>query len=155
KLSSDERKYILKYISEKLIENEDLILQANVKDLDIAKKQGINQSLYKRLSLNKEKLKVLAKGIQQIAQAPDPINRVLRKTEVSEGLILEQVTTPIGVLLVIFESRPDVLPQVAALAIKSGNGLLLKGGKEAFYSDKILHQIIVDSIHEATNGKSQ
>ena len=72
--------------------------------------------------------------------------QVLSRMEVAEGLILEKVTAPIGVLLIIFEARPDALPQIAALAIRSGNGLLLKGGKEAARSNACLHRIITDTI---------
>ena len=72
--------------------------------------------------------------------------QVLSRMEVAEGLILEKVTAPIGVLLIIFEARPDALPQIAALSIRSGNGLLLKGGKEAARSNACLHKIITDTI---------
>ena len=72
--------------------------------------------------------------------------QVLSRLEVAEGLVLEKVTAPIGVLLIIFEARPDALPQIAALAIRSGNGLLLKGGKEAARSNACLHKIITDTI---------
>jgi gamma-glutamyl phosphate reductase len=71
----------------------------------------------------------------------EPVSQLLRKTELAEGLVLEKRTASLGVLLVIFESRPDALPQIASLAIRSGNGLLLKGGKEAARSNAILHKV--------------
>ena len=93
------------------------------------------------------------RGIRQIAQQPEPIGNVVRRTLVAEQLELSQVTTPIGVILVIFESRPDVLPQVAALALRSGNGLLLKGGHEASHTNKLLHQIVIDAVARASGGR--
>ncbi|KAL5668580.1 hypothetical protein ACJX0J_020801, partial [Zea mays] len=91
-------------------------------------------------------ISVLAKSIHTLARMEDPINQILKRTEVSENLILEKTSCPLGVLLVIFESRPDALVQIASLAIRSGNGLLLKGGKEAMRSNKVLHKVITGAI---------
>ena len=101
-----------------------------------------------------EKIATLASGIRSLAAAEDePIGRVLSKTELSDKLELTKITTPIGVLLVIFESRPDSLPQIAALALRSGNGLLLKGGKEAARSNAALHAIITRAIESGSGGR--
>jgi gamma-glutamyl phosphate reductase len=83
----------------------------------------------------------------------DPLNRLLEKRELSQGLVLERVTSPIGVLLIIFESRPDSLPQIAALSICSGNGLLLKGGKEAHHSNTYLHSLMQRAVVEGSEKK--
>ncbi|KAL5677183.1 hypothetical protein ACJX0J_013314, partial [Zea mays] len=91
-------------------------------------------------------ISVLVKSIRTLARMEDPINQILKRTEVAENLILEKTSCPLGVLLVIFESRPDALVQIASLAIRSGNGLLLKGGKEAMRSNKVLHKVITGAI---------
>ena len=101
-----------------------------------------------RLKLKPQKIKQLAEGLRSIAAQEEPIGKTLSRMEIAEGLQLQKVTAPIGVLLIIFEARPDALPQIAALAIRSGNGLLLKGGKEAARSNACLHKIITDTIAE-------
>lgn len=135
------------------MQREDTILAANALDLEIASKTALNENLRSRLVLSPSKLATLSKGISMIASQPDPIDRLIRRTEISTGLILEQRTVPLGVLLVIFESRPDALPQIAALSICSGNGLILKGGSEASHSNRALHQVVVEAIQLGSNGK--
>lgn len=83
----------------------------------------------------------------------EPVGRVLSRMELASGLELTQLTVPIGVLLIVFESRPDSLPQIAALALRSGNGLLLKGGKEALHSNAALHKVITEAVTAASNGR--
>ena len=107
---------------------------------------GLETQSLKRLKLTPDKLSTLCLGITNIAHEPVCIGKLLEQTELAEGLILDKISCSLGVLLIIFESRPDCLPQIAALAIKSGNGLVLKGGKEAEKSNQLLHSIIIDSI---------
>eukprot|EP00008_Paramoeba_atlantica_P015015 CAMPEP_0201485200 /NCGR_PEP_ID=MMETSP0151_2-20130828/9326_1 /ASSEMBLY_ACC=CAM_ASM_000257 /TAXON_ID=200890 /ORGANISM="Paramoeba atlantica, Strain 621/1 / CCAP 1560/9" /LENGTH=414 /DNA_ID=CAMNT_0047869221 /DNA_START=49 /DNA_END=1290 /DNA_ORIENTATION=- len=151
-LSFQERKKILDTIADDLLLQKDLILQENQKDVEEAKKNKIAEELIRRLSLSSSKLHTLSKGIRAIGEQEDPIGRVVQQTEIANGLLLKKMTVPIGVLLVIFESRPDSLPQICALCLKTGNGLLLKGGKEAMRSNKILHKIVVDGVAKATNN---
>mmetsp|Transcript_36559 Transcript_36559/g.54600 ORF Transcript_36559/g.54600 Transcript_36559/m.54600 type:complete len:374 (+) Transcript_36559:1695-2816(+) len=108
--------------------------------------------LVSRLKLTKDKLTTLASGIKQIANQPDPLGVVKAKRELADGLELSLITVPIGVLMIIFESRPDSLPQISALALASGNGLLLKGGKEAVHSNAALHRVIGDAIESGSGG---
>ena len=151
-LSTEHRRHILRAIADALESRSSEILAANAEDLRAARRDALAPPLLKRLKLSEEKLTTLSRGIREISKMPEPIGRVNQRMEVSEGLVLDQVTTPIGTLLVIFESRPDSLPQIASLALKSGNGLVLKGGKEAERSNACLHRIIVETVARETGG---
>mmetsp|Transcript_9682 Transcript_9682/g.33433 ORF Transcript_9682/g.33433 Transcript_9682/m.33433 type:complete len:423 (-) Transcript_9682:2327-3595(-) len=148
-LDASVRTKALLSIADALVENESVILQENHKDLEAAKNMDIPAATLQRLKLKDGKIAQLAKGIRSLAEGEDPVGRRLRRTKVAEGLELEQVSAPLGVLLIIFEARPDALPQIASLSIRSGNGLLLKGGKEASHSNRCIHGVIVDAIERA------
>lgn len=143
------RQELLIAIADNLEAAKDKIFEANQKDIALGKEKNLRPSLAARLVLDEKKLKTLVAGVKQIAAVEDPIGKVLKRRELADGLILEEVKVPIGVLLVIFEARPDVLPQVAALAIRSGNGLILKGGSEAINTNTLLHSIITTTISRA------
>ncbi|AQK86399.1 delta-1-pyrroline-5-carboxylate synthase-like [Zea mays] len=145
-LSSDERNKILLDVADALEKNENLIRTENEADVAAAQDAGYEKFLVDRLTLKPGKISALAKSIRTLARMEDPINQILKRTEIAENLILEKTSCPLGVLLVIFESRPDALVQIASLAIRSGNGLLLKGGKEAMRSNKVLHKVITGAI---------
>ncbi|XP_063073093.1 delta-1-pyrroline-5-carboxylate synthase isoform X2 [Engraulis encrasicolus] len=147
-LDPDQRSEIICAFADLLTEKREDILAANKKDMELAVNAGrLSPPMLKRLSLSSAKLNSLAIGLRQIAvSSQDSVGRVLRRTRVANNLELEQITVPIGVLLVIFESRPDCLPQVSALAIASGNALLLKGGKEATHTNRILHEIAQEAL---------
>ncbi|MDY6781416.1 MAG: glutamate-5-semialdehyde dehydrogenase [Cyanobacteriota bacterium] len=122
------------------------ILAANEADCQRAKAEGIPQALYARLQLGESKLKAAIAGIRDVAQLPDPIGTVQIHRELDEGLILKRVTCPLGVLGIIFEARPEALIQITSLAIKSGNGVILKGGKEATRSCQVLTKAIREGL---------
>lgn len=146
-LTPEDRASAVHTLADLLITKQAQILEANAKDLEEAKKTGLAKPLLSRLSLTPAKLKSLAVGLKQIADSShENVGRVLRHTKLADDLVLKQVTVPIGVLLVIFESRPDSLPQVAALAMASANGLLLKGGKEAAHSNRALMDLVKESL---------
>ncbi|XP_016107070.1 delta-1-pyrroline-5-carboxylate synthase isoform X3 [Sinocyclocheilus grahami] len=147
-LEPEQRSDIICALADLLTERKDQILSANKKDMEHAVSTGrLSPAMLKRLSLSSSKLNSLSIGLRQIAvSSQDSVGRVLRKTRVANNLELEQITVPIGVLLVIFESRPDCLPQVSALAIASGNALLLKGGKEAANTNRILHELAQEAL---------
>ncbi|XP_071247976.1 delta-1-pyrroline-5-carboxylate synthase-like isoform X1 [Salvelinus alpinus] len=147
-LHPDQRGEIICHLADLLVEKKEEILAANKMDMDLAVNAGqLSSALLNRLSLSPAKLNSLAIGLRQIALASqDSVGRVLRRTRVAHNLELEQITVPIGVLLVIFEARPDCLPQVSALAIASGNALLAKGGKEAANTNRILHELTQEAL---------
>jgi len=146
-LAPSERADIITKIANSLIRNQNEILAANQVDLENAKKSGLAAPMIARLALSPSKLKALSAGLLQIAESSlNIVGKVVRRTKVSETLDLVQKTVPIGVLMVIFESRPDALPQVASLAISSANGLLLKGGKEAMNTNNFLMGIVKEAL---------
>lgn len=152
-LSYEDRKTVLYAVADALLKNEKELLEANAKDLAAANENSVDLPLVRRLKLTHEKLHTLAVGIRQIADQADPLGVLKSKRELAEGLELSEITVPIGVLMIIFESRPDSLPQISALALASGNGLLLKGGKEALYSNAALHKVIGDAVESGSGGK--
>ncbi|XP_077866066.1 delta-1-pyrroline-5-carboxylate synthase [Saccoglossus kowalevskii] len=147
-LTADQRADIINRLAELLIERQDKILSENKKDLELSRRQGdLTPPMLARLSLSPTKLRSLSDGLRQIAASShNNVGRIVKKTKIADGMELTQETVPIGVLLVIFESRPDALPQVAALAISSANGLLLKGGKEAANSNAYLHSLVQEAL---------
>lgn len=152
-LTSDERQTVLHAVADALDANRDAILAANQADLEREKMRQLAGPLMKRLQLTSAKIDTLVAGIKSLAAQDEPIGKVLSKMELSEGVVLTKESVPIGVLMVIFESRPDSLPQIAALALRSGNGLLLKGGREAEKSNAMLHKVIVEAVEAATGGR--
>eukprot|EP00794_Sanderia_malayensis_P005426 gene5426-6105_t len=147
-LTAQQRAEVIYRLSELLVEREQEILSANQRDLDAARVSGsLAAPLLSRLALSRSKIKTLSDGLKKIADDSfDNVGRLVKATRVAENLQLNQVTVPIGVLMVIFESRPDALPQVAALAIATANGLLLKGGKEAYHSNNYLFSLVQEAL---------
>ena len=143
-----QRNAALEAIAQALSANRDLILDANKRDLTAAEKmlaQGkITPPLIKRLKVDREKLdSEIVVGVRSVAAQEDPIGKTQAATELDEGLNLYRVTVPIGVIGVVFESRPDALVQIATLCLKSGNAVMLKGGSEAFHTNRALAQVMV------------
>ncbi len=139
-------------IANNIEKNKESILKENQKDLDNAKKMiedgRLTRALYNRLKLDDEKIKVMVQGIKDVSNLEDPVNKIEWAIELDKDLKLYRVSCPLGVIGVIFESRPDVIPQVAALAVKSSNAVILKGGSEADKSNEILIRIINEALDE-------
>ncbi|XP_073114727.1 delta-1-pyrroline-5-carboxylate synthase 1 isoform X3 [Elaeis guineensis] len=152
-ISSEDRRKILLDIADALEANEKLIRIENEADVAAAQQAGYEKSLISRLTLKPGKILSLSKSIRILADMEDPIGHVLKRTELADGLVLEKTSCPLGVVLIVFESRPDALVQIASLAVRSGNGLLLKGGKEAMRSNAILHKVITGAIPDTVGEK--
>jgi len=139
-LSDESRKAALLVIADALEANAGRILAANAKDCEAAEKLLSNgemtQALFSRLRIKDTGISEMAAHVREVARLPDPLGRRLAATELDQGLILHKESCPLGVIAVVFESRPDVVPQIASLALKSGNAVLLKGGVEAAYSNE-------------------
>ena len=123
-----------------------LIINQNKKDINNAQKKGIKSNLIKRLILNEKKISDIINTIKSIIKLKDPTNVILEKWKRPNGLTISKITIPMGVIGVIYESRPNVTSDVASLCFKSGNPVILKGGTEAFYSNKILSELFRDSL---------
>ncbi|MEC9422832.1 MAG: glutamate-5-semialdehyde dehydrogenase, partial [Nitrospinota bacterium] len=145
-LSTDEKNQALKGMAERLEENCKSILSANKTDLEFAEKEGIAKPLIARLALNENKIRGMAKGIRSVAALPDPVGIRQKSMELDENLTLDRVSCPIGVIGAIFESRPDAVPQISSLCLKSGNAVILKGGREAQNSNKIIVSLLTEGI---------
>lgn len=124
------------------------IIAANEEDLKAAKEDSIAEALYARLKLGETKLASAIAGVRQVSQLKDPVGKIEINRELDDGLILQRVTCPLGVLGVIFEARPEALIQITSLAIKSGNGVILKGGREAIHSCQTLTKIIHHALSQ-------
>ncbi|MGC2698402.1 MAG: glutamate-5-semialdehyde dehydrogenase [Candidatus Angelobacter sp.] len=150
RLSGEERNRILMTAADRLEERASEILNANEEDcrnLDLAiAKNMASPALAKRLKTSSAGIKDMARQIRDVAALADPAGRILATTELDDGLVLLKVSCPLGVVAVIFESRPDAVPQVGSLAIKTGNGLVLKGGAEARFTNQVLVSIWKEAL---------
>ena len=132
-LTTAQKNAALLAMSQALVDNSDAILEANAQDM-VAAKGTVSDVMLDRLQLTKARIEGMAKGIRQVANLPDPVGNVLEEYTRSDGLIIQKTSVPIGVIAIIYESRPNVTSDAAALTLKSGNVCVLRGGKEAFRS---------------------
>ena len=144
-LSSEARNEAVNAIASALENASREIITANEKDCTESK-GVISNALYARLKLGESKLKAAIAGVKDVAKLNDPVGHISLKRELDEGLILQRISCPLGVLGIIFEARPDALIQITSLAIKSGNGVILKGGKEAINSCTTLVKVIKEAL---------
>ena len=148
-LSDKERSAMLLKMAAAFEKNKERIFRANREDIGKAEKEGISDALLHRLVLDESKLASAIEGVKSVAAQKCPVHEIKEKRLLDEGLVLEKVTFPLGVIGMVFEARPDALIQIVSLAIKSANGIILKGGKEASSTNSTLYEIIRESLDGA------
>lgn len=141
KVNTTKKNRVLKKFLSLLKKNKKKIIKENHKDIKFAKKKKLKENLIKRLEIDEKKINNIIKSINQIIRIKDPTNKILEKWKRPNGLILKKVTVPIGVIAVIYESRPNVTSDIASLCFKSGNAVILRGGSEAFNTNKIISNL--------------
>src|SRR4051812_8277366 len=141
---------VLKRIAQSLRENAAALLAANAKDIEAARAADLAVPLVKRLELSEKKIDAMAEGVEQIAGQTDPVGQVIEGYTRPNGLRIQKVRSPLGVVLFFYESRPNVTSDAAALCIKSGNAVILRGGKEAFHSNKAIVDIIQSALRDTS-----
>lgn len=139
----------LNAIAKALRENADKIIKANDIDIENGKNAGLTKSLLDRLQLTEERINGMADGVSEVASLADPVGRVLDGRTLKNGLQIEKITVPMGVIGIIFEARPNVTSDAAALCLKAGSAVILRGGKEAINSNKAIAEIMRDAIEGA------
>jgi glutamate-5-semialdehyde dehydrogenase len=148
-LPTERKDAALAAISEALQQNRQRIIDANQKDMAQAQSTGLDKPMLKRLLFDEQKIAQVCQGIKDLIRLPDPVGRTLYAIELDQGLELYKVSCPIGVIGVVFESRPDALVQISTLCLKSGNAVILKGGSEAAMTNQVLAEVIADASIQA------
>lgn len=151
-LSTDKKNKILCDIADAIITNKDFLISENARDIAIAKENNMRESLIDRLTLTNSRIEAMAEGARQVANLPDPIGTVLSENVRPNGINIKKVRVPLGVIGIIFESRPNVTLDAAVLCLKSGNATVLRGGKEAIYSNMAITSVMRDVLSK--NGVS-
>jgi len=144
-LSSDEKNKILTTMAKGIRLNTNTIIEENKKDIEDAKKEGLSDAMIDRLLLDANRIEDMARGIEKVSSLPDPCGEILSDTKRPNGMQIQKVRVPIGTIGIIYESRPNVTSDAAVLCLKSGNATILRGGKEAVHSNKIIAHILGQS----------
>src|SRR4051812_19777201 len=148
RLTTAQKNLCLAAMAEALVANGKVIQQANARDMEGAAQSGLSKAMLDRLELDEKRIAAMAKGLREVAALPDPVGRLLDERVRPNGLRLQKVSTPIGVVVIIYESRPTVTADAASLCFKSGNATILRGGKEALHSNQIIAQTMVQAARK-------
>ncbi len=149
KLSTREKDECLSAMADALEKNADAIKEANALDMDGAVTSGLPAAMLDRLKLDDKRIAAMAKGLREVMALPDPVGKTLDERVRPNGLKLQKISTPIGVVVIIYESRPNVTADAASLCFKSGNATILRGGKEALHSNQLIAQIMIEAGKKA------
>ena len=147
-VSTQKKNDFINDLAEKIIQQQDMILEANQVDISAGRKAGLAESLIDRLVLTPARLQAMAADLREISLLPDPVGEIFDRQVLDNGLIVHKQRVPLGVVAVIYESRPNVTVDVCALAIKSGNAVILRGGSEAIHSNKALVEVIQAALRD-------
>jgi len=145
RLSADEKNRCLRAMADGLVAAGPRLLEANALDLEVGKSLGLTGAMMDRLALSADRIAAMAQGLREVADLPDAVGRVLDTRERPNGLRLRKITTPIGVVVIIYESRPNVTADAASLCFKTGNATILRGGKEALNSNRLIAETLITS----------
>ncbi len=145
KLTTAEKNACLLAMADALEKNADALKQANALDMEVGAKLNLSSAMLDRLKLDDKRIAAMAKGLREVAALPDPVGRILDERTRPNGLRLQKISTPIGVVVIIYESRPNVTADAASLCFKSGNATILRGGKEALNSNQIIAQTMIEA----------
>ncbi|TGK04946.1 glutamate-5-semialdehyde dehydrogenase [Leptospira semungkisensis] len=148
-LNSSQKNHVLERLASSLLARKEEILKENAKDLEAGKVKGLSSALLDRLTLDEKRIQGLSKAVLEIKALPDPVGETVRGLTLPNGVRLNTKRVPLGVVMVIYESRPNVTIDVGALSFKSGNACILRGGSEAIHSNTILAKIFQDCLQEA------
>ena len=147
-LSSEEKNRALLLMAERLGGQKELLLKENKKDLDLARKAGLSTALLDRIALNASRIEAMARGLREVAALPDPVREIVKMWRRPNGLQVGRMRIPLGVIAIIYEARPNVTADAAALCMKSGNAVILRGGSEAHFSSRAIGGILREACAE-------
>lgn len=148
KLTTDEKNRCLLAMAEALEQQGEALKEANAKDMVVGQSLGLSGAMLERLKLDDKRIKSMAQGLREVAALPDPVGRLLDERTRPNGLKLKKVATPIGVVVIIYESRPNVTADAASLCFKTGNATILRGGKEALNSNRLISDVMVQAARK-------
>src|SRR6266516_1665024 len=148
RLTTSEKNECLIAMADALEQNRDDLKKANARDMETTAQLGLSAAMLDRLRLDDPRIVAIAEGLREIAALPDPVGRILDERLRPNGLKLQKISTPIGVVVIIYESRPNVTADAAGLCLKSGNATILRGGKEALNSNRVIAEIMVEAAQQ-------
>jgi glutamate-5-semialdehyde dehydrogenase len=147
RVNSEEKNNVLLRMAEALVERRDFLIAENAKDLDSAVQAGLPPAMMDRLTLKEPTIEAMTAGIREVAALPDPVGKITSMWRRPNGLLVGRMRIPLGVIGIIYESRPNVTADAAALCLKSGNAVILRGGSEAIHSNLAIARILQDVLN--------